>query len=110
MGFEVSERAKELNEKLERFMEEHIYPREHDYDEFTSDQNNLWQYPEWYEGLKEEARKQGLWNLFLPEEYKPWSPGLNNLEIAGLFETMSKAAWSQQIFNCNAPDGAIWKF
>ena len=104
MGFEVSERAKELNEKLERFMEEHIYPREHDYDEFTSDQNNLWQYPEWYEGLKEEARKQGLWNLFLPEEYKPWSPGLNNLEIAGLFETMSKAAWSQQIFNCNAPD------
>ena len=104
MGFEVSDRAKELNEKLERFMEEYIYPREHDYDEFTSNQDNLWQYPEWYEGLKEEARKQGLWNLFLPEEYKPWSPGLNNLEIAGLFETMSKAAWSQQIFNCNAPD------
>ena len=85
-------------------MDEHIYPREHEYEEFTSDQNNLWQYPDWYQGLKDEAKRQGLWNLFLPEEYKPWSPGLTNLEIAPLFETMSRAAWSQQIFNCNAPD------
>ena len=58
MGFEISDRAKEINERLEAFMEEHIYPREREYDEFTSDQNNLWQYPDWYEGLKEEAKKQ----------------------------------------------------
>lgn len=104
MGFELSARAEELNERLKVFMDEHIYPRERDYDEFTSDQNNLWQYPDWYQGLKDEAKKQGLWNLFLPEEYKPWSPGLTNLEIAPLFETMSRSAWAQQIFNCNAPD------
>ncbi|MGB1244800.1 MAG: acyl-CoA dehydrogenase family protein [Porticoccaceae bacterium] len=104
MGFELSARAEELNERLKVFMDEHIYPREHDFEEFTSDQNNLWQYPDWYQGLKDEAKKQGLWNLFLPEEYKPWSPGLTNLEIAPLFETMSRSAWSQQIFNCNAPD------
>jgi acyl-CoA dehydrogenase len=104
MGFELSERAEDLNERLKVFMDEHIYPREHDYEEFINDQNNLWQYPDWYQGLKDEAKKQGLWNLFLPEEYKPWSPGLTNLEIAPLFETMSRAAWSQQIFNCNAPD------
>ena len=54
----ISDRAKEINERLEAFMEEHIYPREREYDEFTSDQNNLWQYPDWYEGLKEEAKKQ----------------------------------------------------
>ena len=41
MGFEISDRAKEINERLEAFMEEHIYPREKEYDEFTSDQNNL---------------------------------------------------------------------
>ena len=104
MGFELSARAEELNERLKAFMDEYIYPREHDFEEFTSDQNNLWQYPDWYQGLKDEAKKQGLWNLFLPEEYKPWSPGLTNLEIAPLFETMSRSAWSQQIFNCNAPD------
>ena len=104
MGFELTARAEDLNERLKVFMDEHIYPREHEYEEFTNDQTNLWQYPDWYQGLKDEAKKQGLWNLFLPEEYKPWSPGLTNLEIAPLFETMSRVAWSQQIFNCNAPD------
>ena len=104
MGFELSARAEDLNERLKVFMDEHIYPRERDFEEFTIDQNNLWQYPDWYQGLKDEAKKQGLWNLFLPEEYKPWSPGLTNLEIAPLFETMSRSAWAQQIFNCNAPD------
>ena len=104
MGFELSARAEDLNERLKVFMDEHIYPRERDFEEFTNDQNNLWQYPDWYQGLKDEAKKQGLWNLFLPEEYKPWSPGLTNLEIAPLFETMSRSAWAQQIFNCNAPD------
>ena len=104
MGFELTPQAEELNEKLKAFMDEHIYPREHEYDEFTNDHKNLWQYPEWFEELKQEARNQGLWNLFLPEEYKPWSPGLSNVEIAPLFETMSRSAWAQQIFNCNAPD------
>ena len=104
MSYEISDKAKELNKKLEVFMEQFIYPHEKDYDEFTSNQDNLWEYPEWYEGLKEEAKKQDLWNLFLPKEYEPWSPGLTNVEIALLFETMSRAPWSQQIFNCNAPD------
>ena len=103
MGFEVSDRAKEINERLEAFMEEYIYPRERDYDEFTNDQNNLWQYPDWYEELKEEAKKQELWNLFLPKEYAPWSPGLTNLEIAGLFETMSRSAWSQHCLLYTSP-------
>ena len=104
MGFELTARAEEINNKLKAFMDEHIYPRESDYDDFTNDHKNLWQYPEWFEDLKSEARKQGLWNLFLPAEYQPWSPGLSNAEIAPLFETMSRSAWAQQIFNCNAPD------
>ena len=85
-------------------MEQHIYPREKDFDEFTSNQENLWKYPDWYQELKDEAKKQELWNLFLPKEYAPWSPGLTNVEIAVLFETMSRSAWAQQVFNCNAPD------
>ena len=104
MGFELTARAEEINNKLKAFMDEHIYPREADYDNFTNDHKNLWKYPEWFEDLQAEARKQGLWNLFLPAEYQPWSPGLSNSEIAPLFETMSRSAWAQQIFNCNAPD------
>ena len=104
MAYQISDNAKAIHERLEVFMEQHIYHREKDYDEFTSNQENLWKYPDWYQGLKDEAKKQELWNLFLPKEYAPWSPGLTNVEIAVLFETMSRSAWAQQVFNCNAPD------
>jgi len=104
MGFEISPKTKELNIRLEAFMQEHIYPREHDWQEFTLDHNNLWKVPPWFDGLREKAKAAGLWNLFLPHEYTPWSPGLTNIEIAPLFETMSKVTWAQSVFNCNAPD------
>ncbi len=104
MGFEISPKTKELSIRLEAFMQEHIYPREHDWQEFTLDHNNLWKVPPWFDGLREKAKAAGLWNLFLPYEYTPWSPGLTNIEIAPLFETMSKVTWAQSVFNCNAPD------
>ena len=104
MGFQASERVLALNTQLEAFMREHIYPREHDWDAFTLDQDNRWQVPNWFDDLREKAKAEGLWNLFLPKEYGEWSPGLNNVEIATLFETMSKVNWAQPVFNCNAPD------
>ena len=104
MGFQPSERVQEINAKLQAFMDEHIYPREHEWDEFTQDPVNLWQTPDWFFQLRENAKSQGLWNLFLPHEYEPWSPGLSNIEIATIFETMSKVSWAQSVFNCNAPD------
>ena len=104
MGYEVSERVAEIKARLEAFMEEHVYPREHDWNEFTLNQDNLWQTPPWFDELRELAKAEGLWNLFLPHEYEPWSPGLTNVEIAPLFEVMSKVTWAQAVFNCNAPD------
>ena len=59
MGFEISPRAEDINNRLKAFMDEHIYPREKEYEEFTGDHNNLWQYPDWYQGLKDEAKKTG---------------------------------------------------
>ncbi|MFL3656417.1 MAG: acyl-CoA dehydrogenase family protein, partial [Halioglobus sp.] len=104
MGFEISEKSQVLNAQLEAFMQKHIYPREHDYAEWCLDQNNLWLTPPWFDELRDLAKAEGLWNLFLPHEYQPWSPGLTNVEIAPLFETMSKVMWAQPVFNCNAPD------
>ncbi len=104
MGFEINEKVSVLNAKLEAFMAAHIYPREHDWSTWTLHQDNLWQTPPWFDELRELAKAEGLWNLFLPHEYEPWSPGLTNVEIAPLFETMSKVIWAQAVFNCNAPD------
>ena len=64
MGFEINEKVAQLNARLETFMRQHIYPREHDWDEWCLDQNNLWEVPPWYDGLREKAKEQGLWNLF----------------------------------------------
>lgn len=104
MGIEPTERALEIRARIDAFMQEHVYPREHEYEEFVSDQDNLWKTPPFVRELRAKAREQGLWNLFLPKEYQPWSPGLTNVEIAHVFETMSRVTWAQSIFNCNAPD------
>ena len=104
MGFEISEKVQKINAQLEAFMQKHIYPREHDMAEWCLDPENLWQTPPWFDELRELAKAEGLWNLFLPHEYQPWSPGLTNVEIAPLFETMSRVVWAQPVFNCNAPD------
>jgi acyl-CoA dehydrogenase len=104
MGFELSDKGQRINVQLEAFMQKHIYPREDDWAEWCLDQDNLWQTPPWFDELRDLAKAEGLWNLFLPNEYQPWSPGLTNVEIAPLFETMSRVVWAQQVFNCNAPD------
>jgi acyl-CoA dehydrogenase len=102
MNFEYSKNAVEWQSRLLSFMDEHIYPREQAYRDFTSE--NEWQeFPD-MEFLKNQAQSKGLWNLFLPKEYKPYSPGLSNLEYAPLAEIMGRVLWSSQVFNCSAPD------
>lgn len=83
-------------------MEEHIYPNEKAYATFVEE--NPWKvYPE-LERLKEKAKAAGLWNLFLPVDYKEFSPGLTNLEYAPLAEIMGRVPWCSEVFNCSAPD------
>ena len=96
MSFAPSNKVLEMKARLARFMDEHIYPVEHDYYEFVEDQNNLWRYPPFFEDLKSKAREAGIWNWFLPHEYTPWSPGLTNLEFAPLMEVMS-AEWPEMV-------------
>jgi Acyl-CoA dehydrogenases len=104
MDFEHSAKVKELQAKLQAFMDEHIYPNETAYYEFVHDPVNRWlEWPE-MERLKAEARRQGLWNLFLPHEYGEFSPGLTNLEYAPLAEIMGRVAFASEVFNCSAPD------
>ena len=102
MNFEYSEKSKALQAKLDDFMQKHIFPIEEEYIEYVEE--NLWQnYPD-LDRLKDEAKKAGLWNLFLPEDYGKLSPGLTNLEYAPLAELMGRVIWSSEIFNCSAPD------
>lgn len=104
MNFDQTEKVSDLIHRLEAFMDEHIYPVEHEYETFVNHPNNLWVVPPVVESLKAKAKAAGLWNLFLPEEYQSFSAGLSNLEYAPLAEIMGRVEFSSEIFNCNAPD------
>lgn len=102
MHFEYNDTTKGLLTRLKAFMQEHLFPAERDYQEWT--RANPWKvYPK-MEEWKAKAREAGLWNLFLPEEYGDFSPGLTNLEYAPLAEEMGRLLWASEVFNCNAPD------
>ena len=104
MNFEFTEKSLELQEKLKRFMNQHIYPNDKDRQRFTQAPENWWQnYPK-LEEWKEAAKAEGLWNLFLPKSYGELSPGLTNLEYAPLAEIMGRSRGSDEVFNCSAPD------
>lgn len=104
MNFEHSEKVVALVARLEAFMDEHVYPVEQEFRMFTAAETNRWQVWPGLEALKEKARDQGLWNLFLPHEYGAFSPGLSNLEYAPLAEIMGRVPWAPEVFNCSAPD------
>ena len=102
MIFETSERTRELSEKLLAFMDKYIYPSEAIYQSQLDTSKGSWQSPLVMEELKSEARKQNLWNLFLPES--KLGGGLTNLEYAPLCEIMGRSLIAPEAFNCAAPD------
>jgi acyl-CoA dehydrogenase len=101
MIFELSQRAKELQQRLTAFMEEYIYPNEARYKNHCQGPNR-WQPVPVIEELKLKARAAGLWNLFLPASEH--GAGLTNLEYAPLCEVMGRSPWAAEVFNCSAPD------
>ena len=102
MNFEYSEKVQALREKLIAFMDEHIFPNEELMHEQVA--QDPWNTPPLMQELKEKAKAQGLWNLFLPVTYGKYSAGLTNLEYAPLAEIMGQVLWASEVFNCAAPD------
>ena len=99
MEFRHSDRALHWQERLKRFLDDHVLPREADY--WAEVRANPRVQPPTMERLKAEARAEGLWNLFLPGHD---GAGLTVLEYASCAEIMGRALWSAEVFNCNAPD------
>src|SRR5947208_7892163 len=100
MNIETSAKVKDLQQRVQSFMDEHIYPGERVYHEQLS--ANRWQTPPIMEHWKAKARAAGLWNLFLTESEH--GAGLTNLEYAPLCEIMGRSHMAPEVFNCSAPD------
>ena len=103
MDFEFSPKVQDLRKRLLAFMDEHVYPNEALFEQQVAE-GNRWAAPEILADLKPRAQEAGLWNLFLPQSYGEFSPGLTNLEYAPLAEIMGRVLWASEVFNCSAPD------
>ena len=99
----ISDKAKKTTERLNQFMDKHIFPNESNYIKQIDDfGDNRWQVIPIVEELKETAKKDDLWNLFLPES--EYGAGYTNEEYAPMCEIMGRSMWSSEVFNCSAPD------
>ncbi len=98
--FTMSERSQKLQKQLTKFMDDYIYPNENLYEQQVRSRG--FAEPPILEDLKQKAREQGLWNLFLPES--EYGAGLTNTEYAPLAEIMGRAYFAAEVFNCDAPD------
>jgi acyl-CoA dehydrogenase len=107
MGFEPSARAQELIGRVEEFIRTEIDPVEAEVHAGIRAAEDPWQPLPVMKELQAKARKQGLWNLFLPPAEhgnEQYGEGLSNLDYAPIAELTGRSFLAPYVFNCNAPD------
>ena len=102
MDFQPSQRCSEFVERLNAFMDEHVYPAEELYERQRSESGDPHHHPPVMEELKSKAREAGLWNMFLPDP--DHGAGLSNADDAPLAEILGRSPIASEACNCSAPD------
>ena len=102
MDFSLTPKVEDLRNRLVAFMDAHVYRAEPIADEQTHAASDQHQMPPIVRELQGKAKREGLWNLFLPDER--YGAGLKNLEYGVLCEIMGRSRIAPRIFNCAAPD------
>ena len=105
MDFNYSPKVIDLQQRMNTFFDQHIYPNEHRFHQDVQANTRAgkrWTPTAIIEELKPEARAAGLWNLFMPQP--SFGAGLTNLEYAPLAEITGRVHWAPEVFNCSAPD------
>jgi acyl-CoA dehydrogenase len=104
VDFKPSPEVESLLERIQAFMDEHVYPVEAEALKAIDEEVGPGRpYPEILVGIRATAKEHGLWNLFLPDgEY---GAGLSNWEYGILCEQMGRSpVVAPMAFNCSAPD------
>ncbi|MGR6871520.1 acyl-CoA dehydrogenase family protein [Pseudomonas sp. HK3] len=102
MDFNPSPQGAELLKKVTDFMNNEIIPIQDAYYKELRALENRWVVLPVIEELKDKAKAQGLWNLFLPKS--EYGAGVSNSDYALMAEQMGRSFIAPEIFNCNAPD------
>ncbi|HEX6204805.1 MAG TPA: acyl-CoA dehydrogenase family protein [Solirubrobacterales bacterium] len=104
MDFTPSPEVAQLRERVLDFMDAEIYPQERELMEaLDAEVGPGVPYPANLTAVREKAKADGLWNLFMPDER--FGPGLRNWEYGLLCEEMGRSPMAAPMaFNCSAPD------
>jgi acyl-CoA dehydrogenase len=104
MDFTPSPEVAQLRERVLDFMDAEIYPQERELMEALDEEVGPGvPYPANLTAVREKAKADGLWNLFMPDER--FGPGLKNWEYGLLCEEMGRSPMAAPMaFNCSAPD------
>jgi acyl-CoA dehydrogenase len=103
MDFAFDERTEKLRADLLAFMDSHVYPAEPEFERTDPEAPFSWERPKVMAELQAEARRRGLWNLFLPHSER--GAGLSNLQYAPLAEITGRSPQiAPEALNCAAPD------
>jgi acyl-CoA dehydrogenase len=104
MDFNPSPEVAQLRERVLDFMDAEIYPQEREVMEaLDAEVGPGVPYPANLAAIREKAKAEGLWNLFMPDER--FGPGLANWEYGLLCEEMGRSPMAAPMaFNCSAPD------
>ena len=107
-NLQISDDYKPVLEHVKSFIQEKIEPMEEEFHSEVGKGGDRWQYTERMteilEDLKNKAKKEGLWNFFLPNAKFPGAPRISNLDYAYLAEQMGMSSLAPEVFNCAAPD------
>ena len=102
----MSEAARPLYEHVKKFIAEHVAPMSEKFHKLGEGREDRWSYVpgqlEMLEEVKNEAKKQGLWNFFLPDAET--GEGLSNLDYAFIAVELGKVPLASECMNCSAPD------
>ncbi|XP_005406892.1 PREDICTED: acyl-CoA dehydrogenase family member 11 isoform X2 [Chinchilla lanigera] len=100
--FVQTRKGQEVLTKVKQFMKQHILPAEKEvFEYYVQNENSAqrWKQPSVIDKLKEMAKAEGLWNLFLPA-----ASGLSQVDYALVAEETGKCYFAPNVFNCQAPD------
>src|SRR4029079_7806166 len=112
MDFSLGSQETQWRDRVRDFIEENVRPRDGEY-HVQQREGDRWKVIPVIEELKEKARAEGLWNLFMPpshgatpvdDSFEFDGPALSNLQYAVCAEEMGRIGFASEVFNCSAPD------
>src|SRR5882757_2654898 len=102
----LSDTGRILLERVKVFLADEVVPMEEKYFALEGSKTDRWSFApgqlELLDGVKAQAKSQGLWNFFLPNAET--GEGLSNLDYAYIAFELGKTRLGSECLNCSAPD------